>query len=89
MTFTLQRPASHFRTGRYRELVKDTAPTMPTAPPDLSKLTRSTEDALTGVAYRDDALIARLVVAKHFHTDAGTVPYVLPEPGCVIRIHTI
>ena len=36
----------------------------PTKKPDLSKLTRCIEDALTGVLYHDDAQITRLDVRK-------------------------
>ena len=36
----------------------------PTKKPDLSKLTRCIEDALTGVLYHDDAQITRLEVTK-------------------------
>ena len=34
--------------------------------PDLSKLIRSTEDALTGVIFNDDAQIIQLVASKHY-----------------------
>lgn len=34
--------------------------------PDLSKLVRSTEDALTGVIYCDDAQIVQLTASKHY-----------------------
>ena len=41
--------------------------------PDVSKLARSLEDALTGVLYRDDAQIVRLNVAK-LYTAIGAAP---------------
>lgn len=41
--------------------------------PDVSKLARSLEDALTGVLYRDDAQIVRLQVAK-VYAPTGTAP---------------
>src|SRR5690606_32484286 len=47
MVFTFARPKSHYRTGRNAGLLKDTAPAAPAVAPDLSKLARSTEDALT------------------------------------------
>ena len=34
--------------------------------PDLSKLVRSTEDAMTGVLYADDAQVVELSVRKHY-----------------------
>lgn len=36
--------------------------------PDLSKLVRSTEDAMTGILYVDDAQIVELSVRKHYGT---------------------
>ena len=52
--FVLPRPPSHYTsTGK----LKRAAPPYP-GKPDLSKLVRAVEDALTGVAYTDDAMIA-------------------------------
>jgi len=41
----------------------------PATRPDLSKLVRSVEDALTGIVYRDDAQIMSLTAIKAFATD--------------------
>lgn len=88
MIFTLTRPKTHFGTGRNAGLVRPSAPLLPAGVPDLSKLARSTEDALTTAGvYRDDALVVayrRLV--KHYHTDHGAVPDVMEVSGCVIRL---
>jgi Holliday junction resolvase RusA-like endonuclease len=57
MTFTLRKPASAPKTRR----------TWPDRKPDLSKLVRSTEDALvTAGVIADDARIVDLVAAKRF-----------------------
>lgn len=42
----------------------------PTRKPDVLKLARAVEDALTGIAYRDDAQIVREHLAKHYGTPA-------------------
>ena len=42
----------------------------PMRKPDLSKLIRAAEDALTGIVYVDDARITRLLVEKRFAIDA-------------------
>lgn len=88
MVFTLTRPKSHFGSGRNSERVLPSKPLLPLGVPDLSKLARSTEDALTTAGiYRDDALVVeyrRLV--KRYHTDHGQVPDVLEVAGCVIRL---
>jgi hypothetical protein len=87
MVFTLPRPRSHFGTGRNAAVVKGSAPVRPSGVPDVSKLARSTEDALTGLIYRDDALVVGYRrLTKHYDTDHGRVPDVLDAPGCVIRV---
>ena len=72
ITFYMPRPGYHFRTGRHAGELKPNAPTYVDKIPDLSKLVRSTEDALTqsGI-WRDDAQVARLVVEKRY-ADAAT-----------------
>jgi hypothetical protein len=85
MVFTFARPKSHYRTGRNAHLLRDAAPPHPTGPPDLSKLARSTEDALTDAGvWRDDALVVAYgQLAKVY---PGTHPDALDSPGAVIRI---
>ena len=73
MIFSLRRPASVKRAKR----------PWPSIPPDLSKLCRSTEDALqaAGVLH-DDALIVEYTrLAK---TYVGEDPEALDRPGCLI-----
>jgi len=50
-------PKSHYRTGRRAGELKEFHRVYPTTKPDLLKLTRAIEDALTGIVYRDDSLI--------------------------------
>jgi Holliday junction resolvase RusA-like endonuclease len=38
----------------------------PTNPPDATKLLRSTEDALTGIVWKDDKLIVDQLVSKNY-----------------------
>lgn len=72
MVFTMPRPKSA-KKGAW-----------PASRPDLSKLVRSTEDALTDVgAWEDDARVVKCVAMKVYpgeHSDS------LPSPGAVIRI---
>lgn len=56
-TFFRPRPGSHYGTGRNATRLKDSAPTVPTTRPDVLKLARAVEDALTGVLWRDDSQI--------------------------------
>ncbi|MBT2453325.1 MULTISPECIES: RusA family crossover junction endodeoxyribonuclease [unclassified Streptomyces] len=91
MVFCFDRPKGHMGTGRNAGLVRPSAPMRPDVTPDLSKLVRATEDALTtsGV-YRDDALIVEYrQLGKFYTTDHGLVPGVLDGPGCTIRLWRI
>ena len=57
VTFYLQRPQGHYGSGKNAAQVKDSAPPFPNHMPDTTKLLRSTEDALTGILWVDDARI--------------------------------
>lgn len=89
--FTLTRPKTHFGTGRNADRVRPSAPLLPSGVPDLSKLARSTEDALTTAGvYRDDALVVEYRrLLKRYHTDHGSVADVMAVSGCVIRLWPI
>lgn len=85
MVFTFDRPKGHYRTGRNAHLLRDAAPIRPAGMPDLSKIVRSTEDALTGVVWKDDARVVEYTRLGKFY--AGTAALdVLAMPGCVIRV---
>ncbi len=53
--FTMKRPKAHYRANGD---LKETAPLFHVSRPDVGKLVRSTEDALSGIIYRDDSQIA-------------------------------
>lgn len=54
LTFYLLRPQGHFGTGKNSAMVKGSAPSFHVVKPDVTKLTRAVEDALSGVVYVDD-----------------------------------
>jgi Holliday junction resolvase RusA-like endonuclease len=85
MVFSFTRPKNHYRSGRNAHLLRDDAPRRPPTPPDLSKLARSTEDALTDAAvWRDDSLVVEYGrLAKVF---IGEDRDSLDSPGVLIRI---
>jgi len=61
--FRMPRPQSHLnRAGKLRR----SSPVLPTVRPDLTKLLRSTEDALTGIVWSDDSHIAEQWVARMY-----------------------
>ena len=54
--FYMPRPKSHYRTGKHAGELRPDAPTVHTKKPDLTKLWRGTEDAMTGIVWQDDSL---------------------------------
>lgn len=60
--FRLRRPADHW--SAKGGLKPCAVHEQPRFKPDLSKLVRQTEDALSGIIYDDDARICRLYVEK-------------------------
>jgi Holliday junction resolvase RusA-like endonuclease len=56
------RPLSHFG----KRGLRDSAPVYPVVRPDLLKLARAIEDALTGIVYRDDAQIITEHLTKRY-----------------------
>lgn len=75
LTFFMPRPKGHFGTGKNASTLKSDAPDCPTGRPDLLKLARGIEDALTGIAWRDDAQIVEEHLEK-FYCDHGEMPLV-------------
>lgn len=59
--FVMRRPKSHYR--KNGELKPD-APHYHTSKPDATKLWRCAEDALTGIAWRDDAQVVMQQIEK-------------------------
>jgi len=89
MVFSFLRPAGHYGTGRNAHLVRAAAPDRPAGTPDLSKLARATEDALTDAGvWRDDARVVEYRrLAKVYAGDLDD-PDALECSGVVIRIYT-
>jgi Holliday junction resolvase RusA-like endonuclease len=72
ITFYMPRPKAHYRTGRHAHELRPDAPSYVDKMPDLSKLVRSTEDALSEArVWGDDRQVARLTVEKRY-ADAAT-----------------
>lgn len=57
LVFRVARPKGHYGSGRNAGTLKQSAPLFPTSKPDVTKLVRGVEDAMTGVVYRDDAQV--------------------------------
>lgn len=79
MEFYLPRPKGHPKTRR----------TTPAVVPDISKLIRSTEDAMTTSGlYADDARITDTIAVKRYATDSERLrlPHELARPGAKIAV---
>lgn len=74
--FLLPRPKGHYGTGKNASVLKLSAPKFPTGKPDVLKLARGVEDALTQVIWGDDAQIVSEIIAKNYS----------PFPGVEITI---
>lgn len=67
--FVRTRPKAHLRSNG---TVKESCELlMPTTKPDVTKLVRAAEDALTGIVWADDALIVHQVAGKRYGDTPG------------------
>jgi Holliday junction resolvase RusA-like endonuclease len=64
--YYLPRPASHFGSGKNAAVVKASSPRFPISKPDVLKLTRAVEDAMTGIVWRDDSQVVCERIEKHY-----------------------
>jgi crossover junction endodeoxyribonuclease RusA len=84
VVFTFRRSKGHYGTGRNAGTVKASAPAHPTGKPDLDKLIRSTQDALTDAGvFADDSRVTAVFAAKAYVLTGADA---LAHPGAVIRI---
>ena len=83
--FFFARPKSHYRTGKYSNILKSDAPlyTVSTLDGDLDKLLRSTLDGLSyktgGCIIRDDCLVVCITSSKQYAN-------VITPPGAAIKV---
>jgi Holliday junction resolvase RusA-like endonuclease len=84
MVFAFARPKGHYGTGRNAGVLRPSAPGRPAVYPDLSKLARAAEDALTRIVWRDDALVVEY--ARLCKVYAGEYPDGPRTPGVRILV---
>lgn len=78
-TFLFPRPKHHYGTGKNAATLKAKAPYWHTIKPDLTKIIRSTEDALTGIVLQDDCLVCSRNEEKRYCAEGE-------QPGVIITI---
>lgn len=79
--FRLKRPKGHYGTGGNATKLRSVAPMRHKQMPDVDKLLRAIEDALTGIVYKDDAQVDEVHATKKW-AELGE------QPGVVIIIDT-
>lgn len=93
ITFTFDRPASHYGTGRNRHLLKHSAPVHPSSKSvgDSDKLARTVLDALEDAhVFANDAQVVELTARKAYAVDnVRPGSDVLTYAGTRIRIYPI
>jgi len=79
LLFVFSRPKSHHQASKRDRPVKHNAPRFHVSRPDLDKLIRAINDALTGVIYRDDSQVARIQSEKIHSTNQCGVEITISE----------
>ncbi len=64
--FLFARPKGHFGSGGNAGVLKASAPKWSSSRPDVTKILRCLEDALTGIVWHDDAQVAVHVSSKRY-----------------------
>ena len=75
VVFTVPRPQGHYGARGLRP----SAPEHPTVRPDVTKLLRAVEDAMTGVVWRDDSQVVWQVAWKEYGEPAH----------CIVTVRTL
>jgi len=80
LEFCMQRPKSHFGTGRNAEMVKDKAPKHHIQKPDIDNLVKSTMDAITNLGiWNDDCQVVNLITRKIWVSDGSRLNLILEQ----------
>lgn len=70
--FFIARPKYHYGTGKNAGVLKEQYKNAyPLSKPDATKLFRSTEDAMTGVIWKDDAQVVEQIITKRYSETPG------------------
>jgi Holliday junction resolvase RusA-like endonuclease len=77
-SFSFWRPQAHYRSGEFSEQLKPSAPEAPMTYPDIEKLVRAINDAIEGIVFRNDSMIARLYSEKTYGAQLGAAIVIGP-----------
>ena len=72
--FAMPRPKSHYRTGKFAELLKDKAPKIHTSKPDLDNMIKYILDVLQGKNgfFYDDSQVYSITAIKEYGEEPST-----------------
>ena len=73
VTFYMKRPKSHYRTGKYSNMLKSDAPMFHTKKPDIDNLLKFIMDCCSGIVYKDDCQVDRCSASK-VYSEKGEEP---------------
>jgi Holliday junction resolvase RusA-like endonuclease len=77
LVFSVRRPKGHYGTGRNGGRLKaQFEDARPISKPDLTKLIRAAEDAMTGIVWHDDAQVVMQQTSKRYGDEAGVYVFV-------------
>jgi crossover junction endodeoxyribonuclease RusA len=71
LAFHFPRPKGHFGSGRNSSNVKESAPRRHITTPDLDKLQRAINDAMTGIVWKDDSQVWKVEACKVYSGTPG------------------
>jgi len=73
LNFYCKRPKSHYKTGKYSNILKDTAPKYNINNKDLDNMVKFVLDALNDKLYVDDSLIFEITCSKLYSEGDGYI----------------
>ena len=73
MIFYMPRPKSHYRTGKFSHVLKDSAPSFHTKKPDVDNLSKAVLDAMTdaGILSDDSIVVQHYIYKKYTARETG------------------
>ena len=72
LVFTIKRPKSHYRAGKYSDILRDDAPIVHISKPDIDNLVKFVLDALNGAFWKDDTFVNEISASKWYGKTGST-----------------
>ena len=88
MGFFFERPKSHFRTGRYAGILKDSAPELHIVKPDVDNCIKWILDIFNDIIWKDDTQVVEITAKKMYAEEARTeiiINYLEKKGGCYVK----